>query len=186
MINVTELKVGNYFQEDNALYQVLDVMLNKTAMRKMVVKLKVKNVRTGAISEISRNSGYAIDNVKIEKQKMQFLYDSGDSLVFMNQATFEQIEINKDRLKWESQFLRGDEEVDITMYGEEILGVILPSKVVLKITDCEPAVRGDTVNKAMKEAILETGLKVKVPLFISQGEEIYVRTDNGNYDGRAN
>ena len=186
MINVTELKVGNYFLEENVLYQVLDVLLNKTAMRKMVVKLKVKNVRTGAISEMSRNSGYAIETVKIDKKKMQYLYDSGDFLVFMDQSTYEQIELPKESLKWESQFLRGDEEVDVTSFGDEILGVLLPSKVVLKITECEPAVRGDTVNKATKEAVLETGLKVKVPLFISQGEEIYVRTDNGQYDGRAN
>ena len=96
------------------------------------------------------------------------------------------LELPKDRLEWESHFLRGDEEVDVTSYGDEVLGVLLPAKVVLKVVETEPAVRGDTVNKAMKEATLETGLKVRVPLFIEQGEEVYVRTDNGNYDGRAN
>ena len=185
MVNVTELRPGNYFVEEGNLYQVLDILLNKTAMRKMVAKLKVKNIRTGAVTEISRNSGYPIETVKIDKKKMQYLYDSGDFLVFMDQTTYEQLELPKDRLEWESHFLRGDEEVDVTSYGDEVLGVLLPAKVVLKVVETEPAVRGDTVNKAMKEATLETGLKVRVPLFIEQGEEVYVRTDNGNYDGRA-
>ena len=93
--------------------------------------------------------------------------------------------LGKDRLEWECQFLKGDEIVEITSYEEEILGINLPAKVALTITECEPAVRGDTVNKAMKEALLETGLRVRVPLFIESGETILVRTDNAEYDGRA-
>lgn len=185
MVNVTELRPGNYFEEDGALYQVLDILLNKTAMRKMVAKVKVKNLRTGAIMEISRNSGYQMEVVKLDKRKMQYLYNSGDALVFMDQNTYDQIEIPVERMEWESKLLRGDEEVDVVLYNDEVMGVSLPSKVALQITECEPAVKGDTVNKAMKVAILETGLQIKVPLFISQGEVVLVRTDNGEYDGRA-
>ena len=185
MINVTELRPGNYFEEDGNIYQVVDVLLNKTAMRKMVVKLKVRNLRTGSVTEMSRNSGYGIETIRLDKRQMQYLYDNGDALVFMDQETYDQIEIAKNRLEWELQFLKGDEIVEVTSYEGEILGLNLPAKVTLKITKCEPAVRGDTVNKAMKDAILETGLKVRVPLFIEEGEEIIVRTDNGDYDGRA-
>ena len=185
MVNVTELRPGNYFEEDGVLYQVLDILLNKTAMRKMVAKVKVKNLRTGAIMEISRNSGYQMEVVKLDKRKMQYLYNSGDALVFMDQNTYDQIEIPVERMEWESKLLRGDEEVDVVLYNDEVMGVSLPSKVALQITECEPAVKGDTVNKAMKVAILETGLQIKVPLFISQGEVVLVRTDNGEYDGRA-
>ncbi len=185
MINVTELRPGNYFEEDGNIYQVMDVLLNKTAMRKMVVKLKVRNLRTGSVTEMSRNSGYGIETIRLDKRQMQYLYDNGDALVFMDQETYDQIEIAKNRLEWELQFLKGDEIVEVTSYEGEILGLNLPAKVTLKITKCEPAVRGDTVNKAMKDAILETGLKVRVPLFIEEGEEIIVRTDNGDYDGRA-
>jgi elongation factor P len=116
---------------------------------------------------------------------MQYLYNSGDALVFMDQNTYDQIEIPVERMEWESKLLRGDEEVDVVLYNDEVMGVSLPSKVALTITECEPAVKGDTVNKAMKVAILETGLQIKVPLFISQGEVVLVRTDNGEYDGRA-
>ena len=185
MINVTELRPGNFFIEEGNIYQVLDILLNKTAMRKMVAKVKVKNMRTGAISEISRNSGYGIENIRLEKKQMQYLYDTGDALCFMDQETYDQIEINKERLEWEKQFLKGEEIVEITSYEGEILGINLPAKVALQIVECDPAVRGDTVNKAMKDAILETGLKVRVPLFINNGEVVLVRTDNGEYDGRA-
>lgn len=185
MINVTELRPGNYFIEEGNIYQVLDILLNKTAMRKMVAKVKVKNLRTGAVIELSRNSGYAIENIRLEKKQMQYLYDNGAALVFMNQETYEQIEIAKERLEWEMKFLKGDEIVEIVSYGDEILGVNMPAKVALKIVECEPAIRGDTVNKAMKGALLETGLKIKVPLFINEGEVVLVRTDNGDYDGRA-
>ena len=185
MVNVTELRPGNYFTEEGNIYQVLDILLNKTAMRKMVAKVKVKNLRTGAINEMSRNSGYMIEIIRLDKRQMQYLYDTGDALVFMDQETYEQIEISKDRLEWECKFLKGDEIVEITSYENEVLGINLPAKVALKIVECEPAVRGDTVNKAMKDATLETGLHVRVPLFIEEGEVILVRTDNGDYDGRA-
>ena len=185
MVNVTELRPGNYFIEDGNIYKVLDILLNKTAMRKMVASVKVKNMRTGSVTEISRNSGYAIENIRLDKKAMQYLYDTGDFLVFMDQETYDQVEIPVERLTWEKQFLKGDEVVEITSYEGEILGVNLPAKVALKITQCDPGVRGDTVNKPTKPATLETGLVVRVPLFIEEGEEVLVRTDTGEYDSRA-
>ena len=185
MVNVTELRPGNYFIDEGNLYQVQDILLNKTAMRKMVAKVKVKNLRTGTINELARNSGYMVENVRLDKRQMQYLYDTGDALCFMDQETYEQIEISKERLDWEKRFLKGDELIEITSYEGEILGINLPAKVALKIVECEPAVRGDTVNKPTKPAKLETGLMVRVPLFIEEGEEVLVRTDTGEYDSRA-
>lgn len=184
-MNVTELRPGNYFIEDNNIYLVMDILLNKTAMRKMVAKVKIKNVRNGAITEMSANSGYQVDTIRLDKKKMNYLYDNGDFVVFMDQETYEQVEIPHARLEWELQFLKENLEVEITSYDDEILGINLPAKVSLHITHCEPAVRGDTVNKATKEAELETGLKVRVPLFVNEGEDVMVRTDNAQYDGRA-
>ena len=184
-INVTELRPGNYFLEDGNIYLVLDILLNKSAMRKMVAKVKIKNVRTGSITDMSANSGYQVETIRLEKKKMNYLYDGGDFLVFMDNATYEQVEIPQERLTWEKQFLTENLEVEIVTYEDEILGINLPAKVTLKIVECEPAVRGDTVNKAMKDAILETGLKVRVPLFVNNGDSVLVRTDTGDYDGRA-
>jgi len=185
MANITEVRPGNYFIDEGNLYQVLDILLNKTAMRKMVAKVKVKNMRTGSTTELSRNSGYDVEVVRLDKIKMSYLYDDGDSLVFMDRNTFEQISIPHDQVKDANKYLKGDEEVEVLSYDGEVLGVSLPAKVTLKIVETEPAVRGDTVNKAMKKAVLETGLEIKVPMFISEGEVIIIRTDTGEYDGRA-
>ena len=184
-MNVTEIRPGNYFIDEDNLYLCLDILLNKTAMRKMFAAIKAKNMRTGSIVQISRNSGYDVEPVRLDKKKMSYLYDSGDSLVFMDQVTYDQVEIAKSKLEWEMNFLVADAEIEILAYEDEILGISLPSSVALTIVDCEPAVRGDTVNKAMKFATLETGYRVKVPLFINNGEKILVRTDTGLYDGRA-
>ena len=185
MINVTELRPSNYFVDEGNLYQVLDILLNKTAMRKMVAKVKVKNLRTGAIIEIARNSGYQVEDVRIDKRTMQYLYDGGETLVFMDPSTYDQIELPKSRLQNEIPFLTANGEVTILSFEEEILGVQLPSKVILEVIECEPAVRGDTINSAMKDAVLETGMRVRVPLFINQGDKVTIDTTTGKYDGRA-
>ena len=184
-MNVTELRPGNFFEDEGNLYQVLDILLNKTAMRKMVAKVKVKNMRTGAINEIARNSGYDVEIVRLDKRQMQYLYNSGDFLVFMDQETYEQVEIPVSHLEWEMNFLKEEAVVEIVSYEGEVLGVTLPAKIALKIVDTELSVRGDTVNKAMKDATTETGLRIRVPEFIENGETVLVRTDDGKYDGRA-
>ena len=185
MVNVTELRPGNYFIEGGEIYHVIDILLNKTAMRKMVAKLKVKNVRSGSITEQTYNSGYAIDRISINKRKMQYLYDSGDLLVFMNTDTFEQVELNKSSMTWELNFLVENSEVEMASYEEEIFGVTLPAKVDLKVTETAPGVKGNTVQNATKDAVLETGWKLRVPLFIEEGEVITIKTTDGSYDGRA-
>jgi len=184
-MNVTELRPGNYFIDNDQILLVVDILLNKTAMRKMVAKLKVKNVRTGAITEMSANSGYQVNTIRLDKKKMNYLYDDGNFLIFMDQTTFEQVNIEKHKLEWEINFLKANQEIEIVSFENEIFGINLPAKVDLSITHCEPAIRGDTVNKATKDAILETGWKVRVPLFINEGESVQVRTDNGDYDGRS-
>ena len=184
MINITELRPGNTFEYEGNIYNCVDIALNKTAMAKMKVKVKAKNLRTGGVLELGFIGGDKVEVVHLDKKKMQYLYSDGTSLIFMDNDTYEQVEVAQERLEWEKNFLKGNEEVTITFLESEIMGVQLPTTVELEVTECEPAVRGDTVNKAMKEATTETGYKVRVPLFISEGEVILVRTDNGEYDGR--
>ena len=186
MINVTELRPGNYFTDEGNLFRVIDILLNKTAMRKMVAKVKVKNLRTGAIIELARNSGYMVEDIHIDKKIMQYLYDGGETLVFMDGKTYEQQELPKANYQDIIPFLAPNYEVTMVLYESEVLDVQLPAKVVLTIVDCEPGVRGDTVsNGGSKDATLETGLKIRVPLFINQGEQVSVDTATGKYDGRA-
>src|SRR5574344_2396275 len=103
-MNATELRPGNYYEDSNELLLVIDILLNKTAMRKMVAKVKAKNMRTGSITELARNSGYDVEKAILSKKKMAYLYDAGETLVFMDNTTFEQIEISKNRLEWEINF----------------------------------------------------------------------------------
>jgi elongation factor P len=185
-MNVTELRPGNYFEDEDCLYQVIDILLNKTAMRKMVAKVKVRNIRTGAVIELARNSGYDVEPVSINKKNMQYLYDSGTTLVFMDPKTFEQIELPKQNLETQAPYLAPNGEVIVISYEDEILGIELPAKVSLTVTECEPGVRGDTVtNGGAKDAVLETGLKIKIPLFINAGEKVIVDTTTGKYDKRG-
>ena len=186
MIIVNDLKPGTTFENEGNIFQVLDISHNKTAMRQMIVKVKVKNLRTGVINELSFTGGDKVEQAHIDKREMQYLYDDGESLVFMDNSTYEQIEISKEELQWELKFLKANDNVMISMYdGSEILGLILPDKVELQVVECEVAVKGDTATSAMKNAKLETGLELKVPLFIENDEMIVVSTSDGKYSGRA-
>ena len=185
LINCTELRPGNAFLWDGILYLCLDHQLNKTAMAKMKVKVKSKNLRTGSITELGLIGGDKVDIVRLDKQKMGYLYDDGAEIVFMNNESYEQISVPKDRLEWECNFLKEGVEVEILTYEGEILGITLPAKVTLKVVESAPAVRGDTSKNALKDAVLETGLQTKVQLFIEEGDEIIVSTEDGSYVSRA-
>ena len=186
MVISNELKPGNYFSYDGNIYVVLDTLHNKTAMAKMVIKIKAKNLRSGAITNISLSGGEKVEDIRIEKQPMSYLYDDGDGIVFMNQETYEQISIAKDKLESELRFLVADLPVEIISYEGEVLAINLPAKVALEVTHTEPGVSGDTQTRALKDATCETGLLIKVPLFIEQGEKVWVKTEDGSYDSRAN
>ena len=163
MIIVNDLKPGTTFENEGNIFVVLDIQHNKTAMRQMIVKVKVKNLRTGVINEISFTGGDKVEQAHIDKREMQYLYDTDDALVFMDNETYDQIEIQKDHLEWEMKFM----------------------KVELQIVECEPAVKGDTATSASKMAKLETGLEIRVPLFIEQDEMVVINTADGKYSGRA-
>ena len=186
MVISNELKPGNYFSYDGNIYVVLDTLHNKTAMAKMVIKIKAKNLRSGAITNISLSGGEKVEDIRIEKQPMSYLYDDGDGIVFMNQETYEQISIPKEKLESELRFLVADLPVEIISYEGEVLAINLPAKVALEVTHTEPGVSGDTQTRALKDATCETGLLIKVPLFIEQGEKVWVKTEDGSYDSRAN
>lgn len=185
MIIVNDLKPNTAFEYEGNLYSVINVDHNKTAMRQMIIKIKVKNLRTGVINEISFTGGDKVEPANIDRREMEYLYDDGENLVFMDTTTYEQIEVPKTRLKWEMQFMKENDSVTISMFNNEILGVILPDKVELQITECEQAVKGDTATAALKNAVVETGLAIKVPLFIQNGEMVIISTADGKYCGRA-
>ena len=185
MINVNDIKNGMTILFEDNIYTVLEFSHVKPGKGAAFVQAKLKNLRTGSIVEKRFNSGVKLEKAMVEKKSMHFLYASGDVYNFMNMETYEQIEITKDQIGDDAKFLKEDLIVDVTFFHGELLGVILPEKIEMKVVETEPAVKGNTTNNALKDAVLETGLKVRVPLFVEQGEMIIVSTKDGKYVSRA-
>ena len=143
-----------------------------------------KNNKVKAIGEIGLDYYWRKDEKHVEKQKMQFLYADGDNYSFMNMETYEQVELNKKQIENEIKYLKEGLEVIIIFFEGEMLGIELPEKISFKITKTEPGIKGNTATNATKDAIIETGMLVKVPLFIEENEEIIVSTKDGKYVSR--
>lgn len=185
MFSVNDVKNGITFVLDNEIYQVLEFSHVKPGKGAAFVKMKIRNLRTGSTTEKSFNSGTKLEKGMIEKKPMQFLYASGDSYNFMNMETYEQIDLTKEQLGEDAKFLKEGLNVDLSFYEGELLGVILPDKVELKVVHTEPAVKGNTTNNATKDAELESGLVVRVPLFVEENDVVIISTATGKYDSRA-
>ena len=183
MINVNDLKNGVVIEYDGKLMQILEfmhVLQNKVAY----VRVKMKDLRTGSVMETAlKGSDSAFKRCYIDRRPMQYIYAADGMFAFMDNETYEQIEIPAERLEWEKNFLLEGSTVSVTFYEQEILGVQLEDKITLEVTDTQPAVKGDSTSK--KDAVLETGFQLKVPMFIEQGEKIVVSTIDGTYVSRA-
>ena len=185
MINTNDLKNGITIEFDGNIYVVLNTEHVKPGKGAAIVKAKLKNLRTGAIFEQTFNAGIKVATARIEKQLMQYLYTMNDVYYFMNMDSYEQLELAKESVGDDANFLKENLEVYITSYNGEVLGLQLPDKVELVVTHTEPAVKGNTTNNALKDAEVETGMNVRVPLFIEEGETIIVSTADGKYVSRA-
>ena len=185
MVNVNDLKNGMTIGFDGNIFQVLEFLHVKPGKGPAFVRTRLKNLRTGATIDHTFTAGIKVEKAVIEKNSMQFLYASGDVYNFMNMETYEQIELSKEQIGDDALYLKEGINVDVTFYEGEMLGLMLPEKVEYKVVSTEPAVKGNTATNATKEAVLETGLVVKVPLFIENDEVIIVSTRDGRYDSRA-
>ncbi len=185
MINTNDLKNGITIEFEGNIYVVMNTEHVKPGKGAAIVKAKLKNLRTGAIFEQTFNAGIKVATARIEKQLMQYLYTMSDVYYFMNMDTYEQLELSKETVGEGAKFLKENLEVYITMFEGEVLGIDLPDKVELVVTHTEPAVKGNTTNNALKDAEVETGMNVRVPLFIEEGETIIVSTSDGKYVSRA-
>lgn len=185
MINVNDLKNGMTIAFDGNIYEVLEFLHVKPGKGPAFVRSKLKNLRTKAIIDHTFNAGIKVEKAVVDYYEMQFLYESGGTYHFMNMETYEQIELGKDAIGEDVIYLKEGLNVEIAFYEGEILDISLPEKIEYKVTSAEPAVKGNTTSGAMKNAVLENGLEVKVPLFIEEGEVIIVSTKDGKYDSRA-
>jgi elongation factor P len=181
MIETGDLRKGITLEIDGTLYQVLDVQHIKLGRGTAQVKMKLRDVRAGHIIERSAMAGARFARARVERQPAQYLYSEGDLHYFMNTDTYDQLPMNKDALGDALDYLTENATCDLLTYGDEAIGVELPAAVELKVAETDPWVRGDTAQGGDKPARLETGITVRVPLFISVGDVVKVDTRSGQY-----
>ncbi|MDE6292816.1 MAG: elongation factor P [Bacilli bacterium] len=184
-ININEIKNGMTIIIDGKLCLIEEFQHVKPGKGSAFMKMKLRNLRTGSLVEETYNTNIKIERARVDRLPMQYLYSMGDTYVFMNNETYEQLEIPADKLADQIKYLKEGLEITISMYEGEIIGISLPEKIEYEIVETSEAVKGNTTNNAQKDATLETAFVVQVPLFIAHGEKIIISTSDGKYAGRA-
>ncbi len=184
MISVNDIRNGMTLIVDGNIVQVIEFLHVKPGKGAAFVRTKLKNLRTGGTIEVSFNTNVKLEKANINKFQVQYLYNAGDTYCFMKMDTFEQLELTSEQVGDNKNFLVENMTVDFVQYEGELLGLNLPDKVELEVTETTPAIKSASTN-ATKDATLETGLVIRVPLFIEQGEKILVTTADGKYSSRA-
>jgi len=182
MATTADIRKGLCIEFNNDIYKVVEFLHVKPGKGPAFVRTKLKSITNGKILDNTFSAGHKIEEVKVITRKFQYLYDDDNGFHFMNNEDFSQIYINKDLIE-NSQFMKAGEEVTIILKesDETPLSAEIPPNVILEIIEAEPGVKGNTATNAMKNAIVETGARVLVPLFIEAGEKIKINTEDGSY-----
>jgi len=184
-ITTNDLKNGMALNLDDGLFNVVEFQHVKPGKGGAFVRTTLKNARTGAVVDRTFRAGEKVERANIDRREMQYLYSDGDSYVFMDSETYEQLYVGADVLGGAVDYLVENDSVILGMFGAEIVGTDLPAAVELDIAETEPGIQGDRVSGATKAATCQTGLVVQVPLFLNPGERIKVDTRTGEYISRA-
>ena len=185
MISAVDLRAGMTFIQDGKLIKVLDASHHKPGKGNTVMRMKLRDVRTGATYDTTFRPDEKFEKAHIDTKKVQYLYTMEDTGFFMDLETYDQYEIPVDTIEDEMKFVLENMELSIQFYDVEVIGVQLPSTVVLRVAETQPSIKGATVTGSGKPAIMETGLVVNVPDFIEAGELLEVNTSEGTYQKRA-
>lgn len=186
MIGVTELRAGTIFEEDGNLYQVLSYEHIKMGRGSANIKVKVRNIRQGSTTEKGFTNGARVNDVQVFKKDVQYLYSDSDSAYFMDPKSFEQIAISLKLIGTDNSYLKESETYNISVLGNEPLALNLPPKMDFIITEAAPGVKGNTASNIYKDATLDNGLNVRVPLFIKAGDKVRIDTRTGEYSQKVN
>ena len=181
MIDVNQLRKGTTFTRDGELYKVLNYTHTKPGRGAATIRVTVRNLRSGSTTEMTFSSGQRVEDVRVEHREVEFLYEEGDFLTFMDLETYEQPQMRRDVFDDDVLFLKPNLSLKLSSYEGEIIDYELPSTIDCEVTDSEVAVAGDTANNPTKLVKVETGLRVKVPLFVEVGDTIRIKTEDGSY-----
>lgn len=185
MIDVNELRKGVTFELDGALYKVLDYSHNKSGRGNATIRIKARNLLTGANIERTFTSGQSVQDVRLDFHTVSYLYTDGEFYHFMDNETFEQPAIKAEMLGNDALYLKEGMEVKLTFYNGNPIDVELPGSVELKVVEAETAIRGDTATGVTKKVKTETGLEVQCPQFVKVGDVIRINTETGEYVTRV-
>ena len=181
MADTSDFRNGLIIKFKNDLYSIVEFQHVKPGKGGAFVRSTLKNLRTGRVLENTFRACEKVETVRVERRKYQYLYSESDSLVCMDNETYEQINISKTLFNEGVKFLKESEEVEVLLNGNEIISVDIPIFINLKVIETEPGFRGDTATGAAKPAKLETGAQINVPLFINVGDTLKVDTRTGEY-----
>ncbi|MBD8015678.1 elongation factor P [Microbacterium sp. APC 3898] len=185
MISVNDFKTGVTIEVDGGIWRVMEFQHVKPGKGAAFVRSKLRNLRTGSVTEKTFRAGEKVAKAQIDNNKMQYLYANGDMHAFMDTETYEQIELPEKNIEYELKFLQENMEVQVIQFQGEVLGVELPNTVVLEVAETDPGIKGDTASGGSKPAKLTTGLTVQVPFFINEGDHLIINTTDSSYVSRA-
>ena len=185
MATTADIRNGAVILHKNKRMKVIEFQHVKPGKGGAFVRTKLKDIQSGKIIDETFNAGHKLEFIRVEAKAMQFLYLDNDFYVFMDNETYEQLNVDTDSVGDGNFFLTAGLNVDLLFDGDEVLDVRLPSHVILEVTDTEPGFKGNTATGATKPAKVETGLTLNVPLFINEGEKLRIDTRTGEYVERS-
>ena len=185
MIAASDLKAGMTFEQDGKLIKVMEASHHKPGKGNTVMRMKLKDVRTGSTTDTTMRPDEKVKIAHIDTKPVQYLYSQDDMAIFMDLETYEQYEVPTALIEEELKYLLENMEVKIQFYGEEVIGLTLPTTVILRVAETQPSIKGATVTGSGKPATMETGLVVNVPDFVEADELLEINTAEGTYLKRA-
>ena len=185
MASTSDIKNGLCIEYNGNLYFVTEFQHVKPGKGPAFVRTKLKDIQSGKIIDHTFNSGAKIEFIRVTSKKFQYLYKDGDSFIFMDNNTYDQVQVDKVLMDDSHFFIKEGDNIEISFDGDEIISLLLPSKTVLKVIQTDPGHKGNTATNALKPATLETGLEVQVPLFINEGDLVKIDTKDGSYSERV-
>ena len=185
MIAASDLKAVMTFEQDGKLIKVMEASHHKPGKGNTVMRMKLKDVRTGSTTDTTMRPDEKVKKAHIDTKPVQYLYSQDDMAIFMDLETYEQYEVPTALIEEELKYLLENMEVKIQFYGEEVIGLTLPTTVILRVAETQPSIKGATVTGSGKPATMETGLVVNVPDFVEADELLEINTAEGTYLKRA-
>ena len=184
-ISTADFRTGLTIETDGDIFQIIEFQHVKPGKGGAFVRTKLRNLRTGSVTDKTFRAGERMEQAMIERRTLQFLYRGGDEYTFMDMETFDQTSLPQENIGDGAAYLKPDMEVSVVRYEDELLGVEIPNTVDLAVSETDPGLRGDTATGGTKPATLESGALVNVPLFINEGDVIRVDTRTGQYVQRV-